>query len=70
MGTVIVTGTSTGLGFATAVSMARAGHDVYATMRNLDKAGEIRSIAKQEDLPIQVLQLDVDDDDSVKNAVD
>ncbi len=70
MGTVIVTGTSTGLGFATAVSMARAGHDVYATMRNLDKAGDIRSITEQEDLPIQVLQLDVDDDGSVKNAID
>ncbi len=69
MGTVIVTGTSTGLGLATAVSMARAGHDVYATMRNLDKAGDIRSIAEKEDLPIQLLQLDVDDDDSVTNAI-
>jgi NAD(P)-dependent dehydrogenase (short-subunit alcohol dehydrogenase family) len=69
MGTVVVTGTSTGLGFATAVSIARAGHDVYATMRDLGKAGDIRSIAEQEKIPIQVLQLDVDDDDSVENAI-
>lgn len=69
MGTVIVTGTSTGLGFATAVSMARAGHEVFATMRNLERAGDIRSLAEKENLPIEVRQLDVDDDDSVRNAI-
>lgn len=69
MGTVIVTGTSTGLGFATAVSMARAGHNVFATMRNLERAGDIRALAEKENLSIEVRQLDVDDDDSVRRAI-
>ena len=34
MGIVFVTGTSTGIGMATAISLARAGHSVYAGMRN------------------------------------
>ena len=62
----LVTGTSTGIGLATAVTLARAGHKVYATMRNPAKgAGEITSIAEAERLPLTVLPLDVDSDQSV-----
>lgn len=71
MATVIVTGTSTGIGLATAVCLGRGGHDVFATMRNPDRGGgELRSIAEQEGLSIQIRTLDVDSDDSVKAAVD
>ena len=67
--TVLITGTSSGLGFATAVSLARAGHDVFASMRNLARSSELRAIAAAERLPITVLTLDVDSDASVAGGV-
>ncbi len=69
MATVLITGSSTGLGLATAVALARGGHDVYATMRNPDRSPELQTIAHQESLPITILRLDVDSDDSVMQAV-
>lgn len=70
MATVVVTGTSTGIGFATAISLARAGHNVYATMRDLSRSDELRTSATQEGLEIQIRELDVDSDASVKAAID
>ena len=64
----LVTGTSSGIGLATAVALARAGHTVAATMRNLDGGAEIRRIAEEEKLPIHLAALDVDDDASVRDA--
>jgi NAD(P)-dependent dehydrogenase (short-subunit alcohol dehydrogenase family) len=69
MAIVLITGTSTGIGFATAVTLARAGHDVYATMRDPGRAPQLQALAKQEELPITVLPLDVDDDASVSGVV-
>jgi NAD(P)-dependent dehydrogenase (short-subunit alcohol dehydrogenase family) len=70
MAIALITGTSTGIGLATAVALGRAGHNVYAAMRNPKRTSELRTIAKQEVLPIVILPLDVDDDDSVRGAVD
>ena len=70
MAIAMVTGTSSGIGLATAVTLARGGHTVVATMRNLDRAGELRSIVAAEKLPVTVAALDVDDDASVSNAID
>jgi NAD(P)-dependent dehydrogenase (short-subunit alcohol dehydrogenase family) len=67
----LITGTSTGIGLATAVTLARGGHTVFATMRNpAGGGGEIRTIAELENLPITVLPMDVDDDASVRDGVD
>jgi NAD(P)-dependent dehydrogenase (short-subunit alcohol dehydrogenase family) len=64
-----VTGSSTGIGLATAVTLARAGHKVFATMRNPAGGGaEISEIARKENLPVTVLPLDVTSDDSVREA--
>jgi NAD(P)-dependent dehydrogenase (short-subunit alcohol dehydrogenase family) len=41
MAVALVTGSSSGIGLATAVTLARGGHQVIATMRNLDSAGEL-----------------------------
>jgi NAD(P)-dependent dehydrogenase (short-subunit alcohol dehydrogenase family) len=69
MGIALVTGTSTGIGQATAVSLARRGHTVVATMRNVQAATELLKIAETEKLQIKVSALDVDDDASVERAV-
>jgi NAD(P)-dependent dehydrogenase (short-subunit alcohol dehydrogenase family) len=55
----VVTGTSTGIGFATSLHLARNGHRVFAGMRNLDKAGPLSEAAAAEQLPIEVIALDV-----------
>lgn len=68
MSTALVTGTSSGIGLATAVALARAGHVVAATMRNLDRAGDLREIAAKEQLAIDIEALDVDDDASVRSG--
>ncbi len=68
MATALVTGTSSGIGLATAVALARSGHVVAATMRNLERAGDLRKIAAEEQLPIDIAALDVDDDRSVREA--
>ncbi len=65
----IVTGSSSGIGFATSVMLARSGIYTYASMRNIAKANAIKDIAKKENLPLQVIQMDVTDDRSVKDAV-
>ncbi len=69
MAIALVTGTSTGIGLATAVTLARAGHTVIATMRNPDAAGELRELISDEKLSIVVATLDVDDDGSVSAAI-
>jgi len=68
MAIALVTGSSSGIGLATVVTLARGGHTVIATMRNVDGAGELRKIAAAERLPVTVAALDVNDDASVKAA--
>lgn len=68
MALALVTGSNSGIGLATAVSLARARHTVVAAMRNLARGAEIRKIAAQEKLPIHLVTLDVDDNASVRAA--
>jgi len=65
----LVTGTSSGIGLATAVTLARGGHTVIATMRNLESAGELQKIVAAETLPVSLAALNVDDDASVDSAL-
>ena len=65
MATTLITGTSKGIGMATALSFGRAGHQVAATMRSPEKATELSRIIKSENLPIRVYSMDVDNDASV-----
>ena len=70
MAIAVVTGSSTGIGQATAISLARAGHSVYATMRNPDKGGdEIRAIASKEQLSLRPARMDVDSTASVSDEL-
>src|SRR6476469_4425680 len=68
MAIALITGTSSGIGLATAVSLARGGHTVIATMRNLESAGDIQKIVAAENLPVTLSALNVDDDASVEHA--
>ncbi|OAF18034.1 SDR family oxidoreductase [Bradyrhizobium neotropicale] len=68
MAVVVVTGTSTGIGLATAITLARGGHVVFAGMRNLDKGGELREVTAKENLPLRLVKLDIDSDNSVNEA--
>jgi NAD(P)-dependent dehydrogenase (short-subunit alcohol dehydrogenase family) len=65
----LVTGSSSGIGFETALLLARNGYHTYASMRNLEKSKNIAEIANREKLPLQVVQLDVTDDRSIKEAI-
>ena len=66
----IVTGSATGIGYETAIHLARNGFRTYASMRNLPKGDEITKIAKSKNLPLHVIQLDVTDDISITKAID
>jgi NAD(P)-dependent dehydrogenase (short-subunit alcohol dehydrogenase family) len=69
MAIAVVTGSSTGIGLAAAATLARAGHTVYATMRNPKTGGqELGAIVERERLPLHITALDVDSDESVRNA--
>lgn len=70
MARVLITGTSSGIGLATAVAFARAGHRVYATMRNPGRAPELGHRATLEGLSITIAAMDVDSDESVKAGID
>jgi NAD(P)-dependent dehydrogenase (short-subunit alcohol dehydrogenase family) len=69
MAIALVTGTSTGIGLATAVTLGRGGHKVIATMRNLDGATELQKIVSEEKLLVTIAALNVDDDASVDGAI-
>jgi NAD(P)-dependent dehydrogenase (short-subunit alcohol dehydrogenase family) len=69
MTSVLITGTSKGIGLATALTLGRAGHKVYATMRNPSRAPELGERAVQEKLPIKISVMDVDSDSSVKTGI-
>lgn len=69
MASVLITGTSKGIGFETALAFGRAGHKVHATMRNPSRSPELAETAAQEKLPIEISVMDVDSDQSVSEGI-
>jgi NAD(P)-dependent dehydrogenase (short-subunit alcohol dehydrogenase family) len=69
MAIAVVTGSSTGIGFATSEALARAGHDVIATMREPERAPALADLARRDSLPITVMRMDVDSDTSVSTTI-
>jgi NAD(P)-dependent dehydrogenase (short-subunit alcohol dehydrogenase family) len=69
MASVLITGTSSGIGLVTALTLGRAGHNVYATMRDPSRSPELAQKTAQEKLPIKISVMDVDSDTSVKTAI-
>jgi len=65
----LVTGSSSGIGLETALSLARDGYYTFASMRDTKKAGELEYAAKKENLKINVTELDVDKEESIISAI-
>lgn len=66
---VLITGTSTGVGFESAILFAKNNYKVYATMRNLNKSESLKQKIQEENLDIEILPLDVTKLDSIELAV-
>jgi NAD(P)-dependent dehydrogenase (short-subunit alcohol dehydrogenase family) len=66
---ILITGSNSGFGKLAALTLAREGHAVIATMRTMSKGDDLRSIAAREDLPIEFRRLDVCDPDSVSDGI-
>jgi len=56
---VLITGTSSGIGLSAAIECAAAGHRVVATLRTLDRKGELEKAAAARGVSVSVEQLDV-----------
>ncbi|WP_299215256.1 SDR family oxidoreductase [uncultured Aquimarina sp.] len=75
MKTVLITGSSNGFGYLTALTLARKGYNVWATMRDINgknkvKKEELENIASKENISITVAELDVTSDKSTNDLVD
>ncbi len=65
----LVTGSSSGIGLETVLALARDGYHTYASMRDIGKAGELEYAAKKENLSIDVIELDIDKEESIVAAI-
>ena len=65
----LVTGSSSGIGFETAIALAKDGFQTFASMRDTSKGGKLKEIAEKENLPITLLELDVDNQESIETAI-
>jgi len=66
---VLITGTSSGIGLATAVELGRSGHTVFATMRDPRRAPQLGQIVEEMRLSVSISIMDVDSDESVSNVI-
>ena len=65
----LVTGSSSGIGYETALALARDEYHTFASMRDTSKAEELKKNADKENLPITVIELDVDNEASIVEAI-
>jgi NAD(P)-dependent dehydrogenase (short-subunit alcohol dehydrogenase family) len=71
MGSIsVVTGANSGIGRATAIRLASEGHVVYGTVRDVERAGKLMSMAADAGVEINLVELDVADDASVAAGFD
>src|SRR5579863_4541844 len=66
---VLITGATDGLGKATAILLAQRGYRVFAAGRSAEKRAQLDALAREKNLPLETLELDVCDDASVQRAV-
>ena len=71
---VLITGTSSGFGNLTALTLARQGYEVYASMRrvehkNASAAKQLERVARDEGLTLEVVEIDIRSERSVEWGV-
>jgi NAD(P)-dependent dehydrogenase (short-subunit alcohol dehydrogenase family) len=69
MKSVLITGCSSGLGLTTAVTLAKNGFRVFATVRSLDKRGDLDKALADAGTTATVLPLDVTDEAAISATV-
>lgn len=67
--TALVTGSSSGIGYETALALARGGYETFASMRNTDAGEKLKKAAADEDIPVRTARIDVDNQDSVNETI-
>jgi len=65
----LVTGSSSGIGYETCIALAKDGFHTFASMRDIKKSEKLKQIADKESLPITILDLDVDSEESIVSAI-
>jgi short-subunit dehydrogenase len=66
----VVTGSSTGIGYETSLALANNGYFTYATVRDIQKSKEIERIAHVKNIPLKIIEMNVDNDNSVKDTIE
>ncbi|RLE23340.1 MAG: hypothetical protein DRJ50_06330, partial [Actinobacteria bacterium] len=66
----VVTGANSGIGRATAIHLAGAGHRVVGTVRSEAKADKLRVMSADAGVSVELFDLDVADDESVRAGFD
>lgn len=69
MAVVMITGTSTGIGLVTSITLGRANHKVYASMRDSGKS-QLGKIVHKESLPVEIIKLDVNNEETIQKSVE
>jgi len=64
----VVTGANSGIGRATAIHLAAQGHRVFGTVRSRDKAGKLLAMAQAAGVELELVELDIADDESVRTG--
>jgi short-subunit dehydrogenase len=65
----LITGCSSGIGYETALMLARNGYHTFATMRNTKKSDSLEEIIRKERLDLNIRELDINDDTSIENTI-
>lgn len=66
---VLITGCSSGMGLSTAVYLSGKGYKVHAGLRNLKEKDNLLSEAKKAGASVELIQLDITDEISIKNTI-
>jgi len=66
---VLITGSSSGIGRATALLLARKGYTVFAGSRNSARLKELGRLARSNGWALRTLRLDVSDEESIRKAI-